>query len=72
MEQARRAGYGVSDGNVAEGVNAVSVAILDARGTPIGSIGIAAIRSRMTQDRIRKLAPLLLDERSEIERAVAG
>ena len=72
VEQARRVGYGVSDGNVAEGVNAISVAIRDARGTPIGSIGIAAIRSRMTQDRIRNLAPLLLEERSEIERAVAG
>lgn len=72
VEQARRLGYSVSDGQVATGVRAIAVAIRDARGVPIGSIGIAAIRSRMTPDRVKELVPSLLDERAEIERQLAA
>ena len=72
VEQARRLGYSVSDGAVATGVRAVAVAIRDARGTPLGSIGIAAIRSRMMPDRIKELIPLLIEERAEIERQLAA
>lgn len=71
-EQSRRLGYSVSDGQVATGVRAVAVAIRDARGVPIGSIGIAAIRSRMMPDRIRELVPMLFEERTEIERQLAA
>jgi DNA-binding IclR family transcriptional regulator len=71
VEQARRTGYGVSTGHVADGVSAISVAIRDARSAPIGSIGIAAIRSRMGPERIRSLLPVLLEEREQIERQLA-
>jgi DNA-binding IclR family transcriptional regulator len=71
VEQARRTGYGVSDGHVAEGVHAISVAIRDPHGAPVGSVGIAAIRSRMAQDRVRALVPLLNAERDDIERQIA-
>jgi DNA-binding IclR family transcriptional regulator len=72
VDQARRLGYSVSDGQVATGVRAVAVAIRDARGSPVGSIGIAAIRSRMMPDRIKELVPLLMEERAEIERQLAA
>jgi DNA-binding IclR family transcriptional regulator len=62
----------VSDGQVATGVRAIAVAIRDGRGVPVGSIGIAAIRSRMMPDRVRELVPTLLDERAEIERQLAA
>ncbi|MGE5441573.1 MAG: IclR family transcriptional regulator [Bacteroidota bacterium] len=71
-DQARRLGYSVSDGHVATGVRAIGVAIRDARGVPIGSFGIAAIRSRMMPDRVKELVPMMLEERAEIERQLAA
>ena len=72
VDQARRLGYSVSDGQVATGVRAIAVAIRDARGVPVGSIGIAAIRSRMMPDRVKELVPMLLEERVDIERQLAA
>jgi DNA-binding IclR family transcriptional regulator len=71
-DQARRLGYSVSDGQVANGVRAVAVALRDLRGTPIGSIGIAAIRSRMMPDRIKEIVPWMLEEREEVERLLGA
>ncbi|HET9024876.1 MAG TPA: IclR family transcriptional regulator [Burkholderiaceae bacterium] len=71
-DQARRLGYSVSDGQVATGVRAIAVAVRDVRGVPVGSIGIAAIRSRMMPDRIKELVPGLLEERAEVERLLAA
>jgi DNA-binding IclR family transcriptional regulator len=39
---------------------------------PVGSIGIAAIRSRMMPDRIKELVPWMLEERAEVERLLAA
>ncbi len=72
VEQARRHGYAVSDGHVATGVRAIAVALTDPRGVPVGSIGIASIRSRMMPDRIRTLVPLLEEERAVMERQLAS
>jgi DNA-binding IclR family transcriptional regulator len=71
-DQARRLGYSVSDGQVATGVRAIAIAVRDARGVPVGSIGIAAIRSRMMPDRIKELVPWMLEERAEVERLLAA
>jgi len=71
-DQARRLGYSVSDGQVATGVRAIAVAVRDVRGVPVGSIGIAAIRSRMMPDRIKELVPWMLEERAEVERLLAA
>jgi DNA-binding IclR family transcriptional regulator len=71
-DQARRLGYSVSDGQVATGVRAIAVAVRDVRGVPVGSIGIAAIRSRMMPDRIKELVPWMIEERAEIERLLAA
>jgi DNA-binding IclR family transcriptional regulator len=71
-DQARRLGYSVSDGQVATGVRAIAVAVRDVRGVPVGSIGIAAIRSRMMPDRIKELVPWMIEERADIERLLAA
>lgn len=71
VEQARRLGYSVSDGQVATGVRAIAVALRDARGEAVGSIGIAAIRSRMLPDRVKELVPPIFEARAEIERLLA-
>jgi len=71
-DQARRLGYSVSDGQVATGVRAIAAAVRDVRGVPVGSIGIAAIRSRMMPDRIKELVAWMLEERAEVERLLAA
>ena len=50
----------------------VSVCIRDARGAPIAGIGIAAIRERMRMERIHELAGLLMVQKAQIERELAG
>ena len=72
VDQARRSGYAVSDGHIATGVRALAVAIRDARGIPVGSVSITAIRRRMMPERIKELVPLLNEERAEIERRLAA
>jgi DNA-binding IclR family transcriptional regulator len=67
---ARRIGYALSDERVAVGVRAVGVALRDASGAPIAAIGLAAIRQRVSTDRIPELVGLLERERTSIERAL--
>lgn len=65
---ARRQGYAVSDGRVAQGVRGVALALCDPanraypNGTPVATIGLAAIRQRMSQRRIAELVTLLRKE----------
>ena len=67
---ARRHGYALSDGRVAQGVRGVALALHDATGTPAAAIGLAAIRQRMTQRRILELVELLREEIAWIERTL--
>ena len=67
---ARRNGYALSDERVAAGVRAVGVALHDASGAPIAAIGLAAIRQRVSAERIPELVALLQRERDLIERAL--
>jgi DNA-binding IclR family transcriptional regulator len=67
---AGRNGYALSDERVAVGVRAVGVAIHDAAGAPIAAIGLAAIRQRVSAERIPELVGLLQRERATIEKAV--
>lgn len=67
---ARRVGYALSDERVAVGVRAVGVALHDASGAPIAAIGLAAIRQRVSAERIPDLVALLQRERATIEKAM--
>lgn len=66
QRQARRQGYALSDERVARGVRGIGLALLDAQGTPVGAIGIAAIRARITAARIPELLALLTRERDAV------
>jgi DNA-binding IclR family transcriptional regulator len=70
MRAARKAGYAISDGLVLPKVRGVGVAIRDPRGVAIGSLGVASIADRATDERIGELATMLLREQSRIERAL--
>ena len=67
---ARRQGYALSDGRVAQGVRGVALALTDATGQPCATIGLAAIRQRMSQRRIGDLVDLLRQEIGWIERSL--
>jgi DNA-binding IclR family transcriptional regulator len=69
---ARKVGYALSDERVAPGVRAVGVALRDAAGEPIAAIGLAAIRQRVSAERIPLLVGLLERERVGIEKAIAA
>lgn len=69
---ARKNGYALSDEAVALGVRAVGVAIRDAAGAPLAAIGLAAIRQRVSSERIPVLVGLLHRERALIEQAIAA
>ena len=68
VEATRERGYAYSDGNITPGVRGIAVAIRDARGVPIGSIGIAAIAERSTDERMPLLVKMMMRERAAIER----
>jgi DNA-binding IclR family transcriptional regulator len=70
VRAARSAGYAVSHGTVLPNVRGVAVAIRDARGSALGSIGIAAIADRATAERLPQIGRLLLREQARLDRAV--
>ncbi|MES2187560.1 MAG: IclR family transcriptional regulator [Pseudomonadota bacterium] len=70
--QARRNGYSLSDEKVARGVRAVGIALHDASGAPLAAVGFAAIRQRVSTDRLPQLVALLKRERAGIEKALAA
>jgi DNA-binding IclR family transcriptional regulator len=70
MRAARKVGYAVSDGLVLPNVRGVGVAIRDPRGVAIGSLGVASIADRASDERIGELAAMLLREQARIERAL--
>jgi DNA-binding IclR family transcriptional regulator len=70
MRAARKAGYAVSDGLVLPNVRGVGVAIRDPRGVAIGSMGVASIADRASDERVAEFAAMLLREQARIERAL--
>ena len=70
MRAARKAGYAVSDGLMLPNVRGVGVAIRDPRGMTIGSLGVASIAERASDERVAEFAAMLLREQARIERAL--
>jgi len=68
VERTRAEGYAINEGMIVAGSWAVGVAIRNARGEPVAALSLAAIESRMGEDRRRELAGWLLAERDELER----
>jgi DNA-binding IclR family transcriptional regulator len=68
VERTRAEGYAVNEGMIVAGSWAVGVAIRNGRGEPVAALSLAAIESRMGEDRRHELANWLLAERAELER----
>jgi DNA-binding IclR family transcriptional regulator len=75
VQEARAKGYAINPGLLLSGSWAIGVAIRGLDGRPVGALSIAAIESRLGEDRQRELAPLLKKEAAWVEarlREVAG
>ena len=71
-EETRMRGYAVNPGLVMPGSWGIGVAIRGPEGRPVGALSIAAIESRLQDDRQRLLAPLLLREAERLSAALSG
>jgi DNA-binding IclR family transcriptional regulator len=72
VDQARRNGYGISDGQVVKGVRGVAVRVRDRTGAPVAAVGIAAIAERMRSNRMPQLVEMLRRECAVIEAQLAN
>jgi DNA-binding IclR family transcriptional regulator len=58
----RKDGYALNEGLIVPGMNAIGVAVLDRNGEPRASLSVAAIKDRMTRNRMPELVGLLKAE----------
>ena len=68
VEQTRRAGYAFNSGYSAPGMAAVAVPIRGAQGDPLGSVCIAALASRLDQQRCDTVLRWLNDEVDQLSK----
>ncbi|OQA96492.1 MAG: Acetate operon repressor [Chloroflexi bacterium ADurb.Bin222] len=61
LEEVRRLGYAIDDGEFDPGVRCIAVPILDFRGKTVGSIGISGPATRVTPERLPELTAAVLE-----------
>ncbi len=67
IEATARRGFGLAVNEAEPGVTAVAAAIRPARGgTALGTVSVAGPSARMTDSRVRELAPLVMQSASEL------
>jgi len=62
VAETRARGYAENDGRIVSGMAGVAVPVLDADGLPLAALSLAAIRDRMTPERIPELVQALRTE----------
>jgi DNA-binding IclR family transcriptional regulator len=67
VENARRLGYAYSDGFVLAGVRGLAVAIHDPQGKTIAAMSLAAIKERISRQRMPQLLSILQSHAASIE-----
>jgi IclR family acetate operon transcriptional repressor len=68
----RSRGYSFDDEEHAFGTRCVAAAIYDEHAEPLGAISLAGPSSRLTDDRIRKLGPVVAHTAEELTRQLGG
>lgn len=59
VAETRRHGFAENDGRIVSGMAGIAVAVLDSAGQPLAALSLAAIRDRMTAERIPQLVRAL-------------
>lgn len=70
VERARRDGFALNTGWIADGMNAVGLAMRDSSGSPVAAISLAAIRDRMGAERVPELVEIIRKEIRKLEQAL--
>ena len=70
LEGVRRTGYGVSVGDVTPGATAIAAPIFDAMGEVEAVVSLRAPEIRLTEERTRQVAPLVVDCAMAISRDI--
>lgn len=70
VEETRARGYALNQGILMPGSWGLGLPVRDAQGRPIGALSIAAIESRLQEDRCAELVPLLREEVRILETAL--
>ncbi|PKM73566.1 MAG: IclR family transcriptional regulator [Firmicutes bacterium HGW-Firmicutes-16] len=66
LERVRAQGWAIDNGELSEHVRCVAVPILDEKGTCRYSLGASGAMSRMTQEKIERIIPLMLKTAASI------
>jgi len=61
LSMVREQGYAVDNEEYHPGIRCVAAPVFDHNGAVVGSIGISASASRLTPDRVERVAPLVMD-----------
>lgn len=72
VEKARQSGYALSDGFVLSGVRGIGVSIRDVDGSTVAALSLAAIKERITPERLPELISILKSHASHIEQRIAS
>ena len=72
LERTRQQGYAVNYGGSEEGVSSLAVAVLDASGSPVAALGVAAPADRFERDDLLNLATPLQQAASDLRRILNG
>jgi DNA-binding IclR family transcriptional regulator len=67
LDEVRRTGLGVSLGDYELGVNGVSAPARDSHGRMLAAVSVTGPDVRLSEDRIREIAPLLRDAATQLE-----
>lgn len=66
LEDVRQKGYAVDDGELSPDIKCVAVPVMDGRGACVYSLGASGAKSRMTQEKLNRIVPLLLKAAKDI------
>lgn len=72
VNEARRNGYAIDEGNFVQGVSTASAAILDEYGRPIMALSAVGFSAHFDHDALDKLGQYLRDRAAEITRSITG
>lgn len=72
LRRSQQQGFGVNLGDVVPGIHALAVALKDASGEPVASVGVSASAEEFPRPEIPKLQALLAEEAAALSRHLPG
>ena len=72
IAETRARGYSLSDGQIAEGVRGIGIAVLGRNGLPCAALSVAATSTRMSGNALNQAAAALTTQKHALERAISG